>query len=177
MSVDRLAPVARLFGLLLGRELDSSTEEALGDPAIAAALTELGLTLPEDLDRDELAAEFFEEFISPESGTPLVQSIAEGGTYEGDSAAGVRSIAEAAGLEWNRESLRGAPVDHLGTELFLWSELVARDESAAQIFADRHLRWAPAVLRRSPAERFYGRCRHVCADFIDTLLAAAPSEG
>ena len=171
MNTADLVPVARLFGLLLGRELDATTEEALRDPAIAASLGELGLTLPEELDRDELAAEFFEEFISPQSGTPLVQSIAEGGSYEGDAAAGVRSIAEAAGLEWNRESLRGAPVDHLSTALFLWSELVPRDESVAREFAERHLSWAPAVLRRSASERFYGRCRHICADFVELLLA------
>lgn len=169
MQDDGLAAVARLLGLLLLRELDSKTLAELERPPVQNALREAGLELPEASELEDLAAEYFEYFVNPQKSKPLVQSICESGSYEGDAARGVREVATAAGLELEEAHLRGAPVDHLAVELFLWSELRVRDAEAAQEFARRHLLWAVPVLRHGERAGFYAAICKAAADFIAVL--------
>ena len=168
-ATKELAGVGRLLGLILLRELDRETLTALEDPPLAAGLEAMGIELPCESLLEELAAEYFQYFISPEKGTPLVQSLHQGGSYEGTAAVEVRKVAKAAGVELSEDHLRGAPIDHLAVELFLWSELVERDEAAAAEFAKRHLSWGLGPLNRGEREGFYRSVGGVTASFIEMI--------
>lgn len=182
MSSAELRATARLLARLLLREVDADLVASLGEPETRDALAALGLALPAASDDaagdalDQLAAEYFAHFVNPAGAPPPVQSLAEGGTYEGDAATGVRQVAEAAGVSFDAEEARGAPPDHLGCELLLWDELAGRDPAAAAEFARRHLAWAPSHLRgRAGAagpstDGFYDRLASVTADFVDEVL-------
>jgi TorA maturation chaperone TorD len=171
-DLDHLRVVARLFARLLLRELDAATLEHLRSPEVEAALGQLGIVLPESdsLTLDALAADYFEHFVNPRDRAPLIQSLHEGGSYEGDAARAVREIASAAGVEFDAEAARAVPPDHLGCELLLWDVLAARDPEAAAEFARRHLVWAVAPLRRNPeGSGFYSSLRAALAALLIEL--------
>ncbi|MHC4937140.1 MAG: molecular chaperone TorD family protein [Planctomycetota bacterium] len=168
MTDPALPPVARLLGWLLLRELDAATLASL--ETLRPELEAIGLSPPETDDLEELAAQYYAAFLDPAAGVPLVQSLHEGDGYEGEAARSVRAIAEAAGLELDTEQPRGAPQDHLGLELLLWSELAERDGAAAGEFARRHLSWAVAVLARRDGAGFYDRLGSITAAFIRDSL-------
>ena len=118
MSVASLASVAELFGELLLRELSEERLLALRSAQeLEPLLAEMDLQLPAPEDRDLLAADFFDLFVNPQSGFPLVQSLYEEGNYEGNAAKGVRQVAEAAGLDYDQLAALGATPDHLGSQL------------------------------------------------------------
>lgn len=171
-ELDRLRATARLFARLLLRELDASLLEHLRLPEVEAALGRLGIVLP-DSDRvtlDALAADYFDHFVNPREQAPLIQSLHEGGAYEGDAARAVREIAAAAGVEFDAGAARAVPPDHLGCELLLWDALAARDPEAATEFARRHLAWAVAPLcRNAEGTGFYSGLRAALAALLTEL--------
>ena len=73
-----------------------------------------------------------------------MQSLWRNGQYDGDPAAGVRRIAEAANLELT-ERARGAAPDHLGCVLLLWAELHEARPEFARLLVEHHLPWAELV--------------------------------
>lgn len=140
-----LAPAARLLGRLLVRELDVATVDELAQPAVAAALAELGIAVPPPADLDALAAAYFAHFVRPAAGLPPVQSLWLHGQYDGDAAQAVRAIAEAGSLEL-APGARGAPPDHLGCILLLWADIVEdRPDLAARLQRD-HFAWGERAL-------------------------------
>ncbi|HGY92129.1 MAG TPA: hypothetical protein ENK43_13245 [Planctomycetes bacterium] len=171
-DAERWKAVARLFAAFLLEEVTPARIRKLEDDGAATMLREMGLELPAPDDEgalEELAAEFFGAFVSPEGFPPPVQSLFSGGVYESAPAASMRAIADAAGLAHDSGAARGAPVDHLGCQLLLWSELIARDPAAAQAFAERHLVWARPLLARLPSDTFYGRLAEVVTEFIRSI--------
>ena len=164
--------VAELFGRLLLQEIDGRTIRWLEENGAREALRDLGLELPAPDDTsalEEVAAEHYRALIRPEDGPPPIQSLVEEGVYEGGAAAGMRAVAAAAGLDFDAAAAR-APVDHLGVQLLLWSELAGRDAAAAAEFARRHLAWAPPHLRRTEADGFHAHLKHRTADLIQEIL-------
>ena len=111
MSADsELGVVARLLGRLLLREVDAELAAELRRSPLAEALGEVGIR-PPDLDPaglDELAARYFDQLVNPKDAPPLIQSLCQQGSYEGDAAVAVRAVADAAGVEYAREAARGA---------------------------------------------------------------------
>ena len=164
-----LALVARLLGRLLLRELDVDTIVALRHPALAAALDEVGLPVPELAAVETLATEYFERFLHPAAGLPPVQSLWQEGRYDGDAAVAIRALAAAAALEL-APGARGAAPDHLGCILLLWADLVEpRPELARRVLRD-HLAWAVRAL--APVQRaggFYGAVAAATIEFVGTL--------
>ena len=81
---------------------------------------------------EQLAVEFHRTSLAPDrGGAPLVASLWTEGRYEGSQAARIRDLAAAASVEFHREVVRGAPIDHLGVILHLWA-------------ATAHRRWRPS---------------------------------
>lgn len=172
--MDAREPVARLLGRLLLRELDEAALAELGVPEVRDALRGVGIELPEAGELEELAAQYFALFVQPQDSAPPVQSLWAEGAYEGESARSVRALAEAAGLEFDREAARSAPVDHLGSILWLWAEArTARPEVAARL-EQQHFDWAAQPLARAAREGgFYGAVCAATADFMGSLRADA----
>ncbi len=168
MPQKALARVGRVLGLLLLRELDASTLTQL--QPFSMALKDIDLELPEVEQLDALAVEYFEYFINPQRGFPLVQSLYEQGSYESAATAGIRKISTSLGLELDSELARGAPPDHLGAELLLWAEIQEVDPVAAKEFSERHLGWALSILPKLEAQGFYGQLGEACREFIEILL-------
>lgn len=175
----KLAASARIFGILLQRELDGPTVTSLREAGIAPALESLGLHLPEAEDHEaleQLAAEYFEFFIAPDPGPPPVQSLVASGAYEGPSAAGIRNVAEQLGVLRDDDAARGAAPDHLGSELELWAEVSERAPAQSADFAKAFLLWSLPWLEsraRGPAS-FYGSLCAATRDLL-TLLAETGS--
>ena len=169
----RWRATAELFGRLLLIEVDGDMIRELERTGALAELRALGLSLPaadDDQAREELAADHYEALVRPTEEPPPIQSLVEEGVYEGRAAAGMRAVARAAGLDFDADAARGAPVDHLGVQLLLWSELAGRDAAAAAEFARRHLAWAPPHLRRTEADGFHAHLKHRTADLIQEIL-------
>jgi TorA maturation chaperone TorD len=145
-----LVPAARLLGRLLVRELDDATLVELTEPAIAAALADLGIHLPAASALPQLAADYFDLFVRPASGLPPVQSLWREGQYDGQAAIAVRAIAAAAGREL-AEGARGAPPDHLGCILLLWAELCDERPELAVRLAQDHMAWGERALQAAAA--------------------------
>lgn len=166
-----LAPVARLLGRLLVRELDLETVLELQQPELAEALGEIGVRRPDRGDLEALAIEYFERFLHPAAGSPPVQSLWQGGQYDGEPAVAVRAIAAAAACELG-PGARGAAEDHLGCILLLWAELVeARPELALRLQRD-HLAWAVRALAPvQAAGGFYGAVAAATVAFVGTLTS------
>jgi len=173
-----LAATARLFGRLLVREIDAPLLAELREPELARALAAVGLRLPPHSSEtgdaallDELAADYFESFVNPESAAPLVQSLHRGGTYEGPPAVGARRLADAAGVTLDREAARGAPADHLGCLLQLWARVAERSPSEAPEIARTYLAWAVLPLRERAENRrgFYAELAAAAADSIEQM--------
>jgi TorA maturation chaperone TorD len=175
----KLAASARIFGILLQRELDAATVNSLREAGIAPALEALGLELPDADDQealDRLAAEYFEFFVAPDPGPPPVQSLVESGTYEGESAAAIRNVAEQLGVLRDEEAARGAAPDHLGSELELWAEVSERAPEQSADFARAFLIWALPWLdarAQSPASFYASLCAAV-RDLLRLLAETAP---
>ncbi len=155
-----LRAVAELFGGLLLREPQAADLERLRAPGLSAPLQGLGLALPSPAEQDawleERGADYHRLFLSPE-GSPLVQSLWTQGRYEGDAAVRVRQLAAAAGVSYQRGAARGAPVDHLGSLLLLWSAALEDAPAVAATIARDHLEWSARALARVAAEDgFYG---------------------
>ncbi len=164
-----LAASARLLGFLLQCELSPGVVRTLA--GVREALAELGMMLPEPTDEaalEELAAAYFAAFVDPERGPPPVQSVVSGGGYEGPPAAAIRALATQLGLDRDTAAARGAPPDHLGSELELWAEIAERMPAQAPAFAAAHLAWARPWLRRAAGEGFYGR---LCAATLGLVEA------
>ena len=171
-EVEQLTAVADLFAALLLREVDRDLIESLEASGADVALRSFNVSLPAatEVDAlDALAAEYFEVFVKPLEGPPMIQSLAEGDAFEGPPADAMRAIAEACGVDFDPVAARGAPVDHLGAQLSLWASLRRRDAEAASAFADRHLRWATRHLERRRDASFYGQLSGTVADFIGLL--------
>ena len=155
-----LRAVAELLGTLLLRELEPPDLERLRRTDVARALADLDVLLPAPADEaswlEERAADFHDLFLRPDAG-PLVQSLWTQGRYEGDATVRVRQLAEHAGVAFRRSAARGAPVDHLGCVLLLWSETSVHAPDVADEIAEHHLRWAAPALERIEARAgFYG---------------------
>lgn len=177
---EALAGTARLLGELWLRELDRVRWEELSRPDLREALEEVGIELPADPSEatfGDLAAEYFEVVVQPKEGGPLVQSLWSGGTFEGEPAVALRKLAKDLDFGFDRGASRGAPVDHLGSILWLWSE-VALDAPAVAMHLERtHLAWAEAPLARlRGGTGFYAGLAGASADFLATLLALPERE-
>jgi TorA maturation chaperone TorD len=173
-EVLRLRETAGLLARLLLHEIDAGFLRGLKDQELTSELAGLGLELPDEQDPealDRLAAAYFEAFVNPAQFPPPVQSLVAEGTYEGEAARSMRAIAEAVGVTFDATAARGAPVDHLGSQLLLWSELLGRDQGAAAEFATRHLAWSIPYLRQRTGEGFYDRVSGIVADFIEVIVA------
>ncbi len=173
-ETQRLRETAVLFSRLLLHELDSRLILELERIGAKGLLAEMGLDLPLADDSNainELAVQYFEVFVNPSMVGPPIQSLAEEGKYLGQAAKGIEEIAKAAALSFDPDTVRGAPVDHLGSELFMWSELATRDSIAAQEFAHRHLTWAHAHLKPQQGSKFYSTLAKLVREFI-ALVAA-----
>ncbi len=172
----KLAAAARVLGFLLQRELDAQSLAVLRGPEIAGALAELGLQLPRADDQaalDSWAAEYFEIFVAPNPGPPPIQSLVQGGSYEGKPAAAMRELAAQLGLDRRSQAARGAPPDHLGAQLELWAEVAERAPDQGAAFARSSLAWSLPWLRRQATGRtgFYGRLCAVVADLVEVCRA------
>ena len=169
----RLAPAAQLFGELLLVELDAARLAQLSRPDVAEALRELGVQLPSADAIDEVAAEFAECFLQPESHPPPVQSLWADGGYEGDAAVAIRKLADAAGLEADLEVARHAPVDHVGMILLLWCRTREdRADVAERVVAD-HMAWiVPALTPVAEREGFYSGVARAVIDLVGQLTGS-----
>ncbi len=164
-----LAPAARLLGRLLVRELDADTVQELQQPALRGALAEAGVPVPELAAIEALATEYCERFLHPAAGLPPVQSLWQGGQYDGDPAVAVRAIAAAAAREL-APGARGAAPDHLGCILLLWADLIeTRPELARRLQRD-HFAWATRALAPvQAAGGFYGAVAAATVGFVGEL--------
>lgn len=171
-AIDHRAAAARLFGRLLLRELDAETLEELRREDVRAALAELGIDAPDDAELSALSQRFFELFLHPDGALPPVQSLWHNGQYDGDAAASVRRVAEAANLVIT-DGARGAPPDHLGCVLLLWAELREQPRpELASLLAQRHLAWAELALRHALADDgFYGAVCRATLSLVRDLRA------
>jgi len=168
-----LAPVARLLGRLLVRELDADTAAELRQPEVREALQAVGITPPGDDVLEALEARYFDLFLHPPRGLPPVQSLWLRGEYDADPAAAVRAIAAAAALEVGTGA-RGAAPDQIGCILCLWAELVGgRPELAARL-QQNHLAWAERALTDAcAAGGFYGAVARAAVALVKDLAAGA----
>lgn len=166
-----LASVARLLGRLLVRELDAATVDALRAREVADAVRAVGIDLPEAVDLDALAAEYFAVFLRPETSLPPVQSLWEEGEYEGRAANALRTLARQAGMEPGEDSGHQPP-DHLGRILSLWGECIDTQPEVAAELERTHLAWTRLALA-SPATStgFYGGVARATLDFLSELGA------
>ena len=175
-----LRALAELLGRLLTSEVDSRTLGALRAAPLAEPLGALGVVLPEPAEEDawleERAADFHDLFLRSARG-PLVQSLWTQGRFEGDATAQVRALADAAGLEFQREATRGAPPDHLGNLLLLWAATDGRAPDIARAVEERHLPWARTPLRQvTEAGGFYGCVASLVLGWLDELGAPSASK-
>lgn len=170
-DLEALWHAARCLGGLLLRELDAASLERLARPEVREALEALGLDVPVDsASIDELAADFHDALLRPAEGGPLVQSLWTQGTYEGDSAATLRKLAGAAGLELSNAAARGAAPDHLGCILLLWAETRTTRPDVAERLERDHLGWALAPLSRlGSGQGFYAGLARVVRRWIEQL--------
>ena len=150
----QLMGAARLFGDLLLAELTPESLRALQEPEALAALTALGVAVPEEVDPplelfDELAAEYHAALLAPTGGgAPPVASLWIEGRFEGQIVSRLRTLAESAALNFGSEAARGAPVDHLGVLLHLWAACVDRAPWVSNEIGAEHLAWCDAPLRQ-----------------------------
>jgi len=168
-STDHLTAAARLFGRLLLRELDEPTLAELRQDDVRSALAELDVAVPDDAELATLGQRYFELFLHPEGALPPVQSLWRDGQYDGDPAAGVRRIAEAANLAMT-DNARGAAPDHLGSVLLLWAELREPRPELATLLVQHHLAWAELALQHTLADDgFYGAVCRATLSFVREL--------
>ncbi|MFT7620130.1 MAG: TorA maturation chaperone TorD [Planctomycetota bacterium] len=173
-EISQLREMGRLLSHLYLREVTAGFIEELDAIGANETLRDLGISLPDGRDAqsiERLATEYFETLVAPKDLPPPIQSIVIGGTYEGDAARSMREIAKAVGVTFDPKVAGGAPVDHLGSQLALWSDLMAENHEVATEFAVRHLVWAKPLLRHQAGESFYGNLAQVTLKFIEVLEA------
>ena len=171
-STDHLTAAARMFGRLLIRELDAPTLAELRSADVRDALAALGVAVPDDAELPTLGQRFFELFLHPDGALPPVQSLWLSGQYDGDAAASVRRLAEAANLTLT-EGARGVAPDHLGCVLLLWAEVRDARPELAALLAERHLAWAELALQHTLADQgFYGAVCRATLSFVRALRAS-----
>ncbi len=164
--------MAQLFGRLLVADLDIATLQALREPALEQALMELGITLPEDAQLENVAADYFALILQPTSGLALVQSLFEEGQYEGEAAASMRAIARDSGYEPTASADR-SPSDHAGNILALWGACVIEDDEVARFIEERHLPWLrTALVDASGTQGFYGDVARAVLALLDAIEAS-----
>ena len=175
---EQLTWAARLLGRLLVRELDGATLDELSAPEVAPLVESIGIPLPAASELDELAHQWLAAFLHPQGGSPPVHSLYRDGGYQGDPAAAVRRIGEAAGLEI-APGARNAPVDHIGCILLLWSETALDRPELADILVQEHLDWATHALSPTAggaADSFYPCVARTTLAFIRQLLDRQESQ-
>ncbi len=168
----QLQAAARLLSHLLLYEIDSNLIAELEQSGANEVLKEMGIPLPALTDKeavDNLSVEYFERFVNPAVGAPPIQSLAEEGKYAGKASESMEKIAIAAGLTFASDRTRGAPMDHLGSQLAMWSELNERDPAAAKDFCRRHLVWATRTLEIGSPQGFYGQLSRTVCEFIKAI--------
>lgn len=155
---------AHLYGLLarLYRiEVDAELLNALREPELAAALTELGVNLEQVMAKgtntmllEGLAVEFARLFLVPSTARPPYESIQLGeGQLFGNATVSVQTFMEEAGLALPEG--RSYLPDHLSIELEIMQHLCLKeaegDPAAVSLqtrFLKEHLlQWAPAYLQ------------------------------
>lgn len=156
-----LIPTVRLFGRLFLREVDAPLLQTLQQPDIVAGMKDLGVEIPADPDTatllEQLSTEYCDSFLIGPHQIPLVQSIHEHSTYEARSSQALRELAAEADLELDDDLARNVPVDHLGSILLLWAELVEDGWTEGhQHITEHHLNWAvPPLQQLSQRDGFY----------------------
>ena len=171
-EAENLRASAELLSTLLLREVEPTLILELEESGARDQLQRMGLVIPEANDHaahEGLAAEYFESFVKPIEMAPLIQSLVEDGAFEGRAARSMREIATSAGLEFDPKAARGAPADHLGSQIAMWTAIDRRDPATAREFASRHLSWALPELERRRDDSFYGRLSGFVADFIRVI--------
>lgn len=165
-----LAPVVALLAQFLLHELDAST--LLGLEPLHVELHDLGITLPTDVELDAIAHQYFLAFVAPTASKPPVQSLWTEGRFDGESTMRVRALAAALGFEPG-PGARGAPADHLGCILLLWSAAVEHGEAeVARQLSNDHLAWSLPMCERLGAQGgFYGQVAVAVAALVQELLA------
>lgn len=167
-----MTAAARLFGRLLLRELDAPTLAELRQDDVSEALAALDVPVPDDAALPALAQRYFELFLHPDGALPPVQSLWHNGQYDGDPAAGVRRVADAANLALT-DNARGAAPDHLGCVLILWAELREPRPELADALRRHHFAWAELALQHTLADDgFYGAVCRATLSFVRQLRAS-----
>ena len=173
-GIENFAETAHLFGWLLVRELDTPLLVRLHRKPVSDAFAAIGIQVPHE-DLDHLHAEYYACFLAPQDSVPLVQSLWEGGSYDGPATARLRKLGEGLGLKLDSGVCRGAPVDHLGSILQLWSRLAANWPEHAADLARHHLSWAQAPLAKvAGRSSFYGQLALATGDLIDQIQQLSP---
>jgi TorA maturation chaperone TorD len=165
-----LRALADLCGRLLLREANAADLELLRRPDVEAAFSALGVDVPHgatEIVLERLAGEYFQAFARPEAGAPPVASHWRERQAGGDSAAAARRAAMAAGLEFDRAVVRGAPVDHLGHLMVLWARADESAPEVAELLRREHLAWGIDALQ--------GRAFDADASFYSDLARATIS--
>jgi len=122
---------------------------------------------------DELAADFHAALLAPTGGgAPPVASLWLEGRYEGERVARLRQASAAAGLDFDHEAARGAPIDHLGALLHLWASASERAPWLADELAAEHLDWTDRPLGQIEAQGgLYGELATALRAFVPELRA------
>jgi TorA maturation chaperone TorD len=175
-SLDSLRSTAKLFGWLLLRELDEPLLAHLREPTTREGLRSVGIEVPdESCSLEALHGEYYDCFLAAEGSTPIVQSLWEGGSYDGPARSRLQKLADASALEIDRDAVRGAPVDHLGCILQLWAQLIEEWPDRAALLARDHLEWARPPLRTiSERNSFYGELAAAVVDLLERIKELEP---
>jgi TorA maturation chaperone TorD len=145
------------------REIDLATLESLNEPAMLAAFTELGASIPNKIDEEtveELAVDYCQLLIGPKNHIPPVQSIWSQQRFQGNAAASMIRYFE---LLPDYNPPIGSPdgvaanngmLDHFGVQIdFLGSLLISdqvedvTNQLVQQFFSD-HIKWSLPVIRK-----------------------------
>lgn len=167
--------IADLFGRILIREMDQTLLETLQQPEFCTAFAEIGIEFPHTHSIDQLleslSTDYCAHFLVGSEPIPLVQSVWEGGAYDSESVQALRALADEAGLKFEKEHARSAPIDHLGSILMLWSKVAEDWPDAQEYLKKRHLEWAKAPLRQlAQREGFYPQVASATYDLIEQIL-------
>ena len=177
MTESELRASAQLFSRLLLEEPGAELLQDLNRPAVREALAAVGIEVPAPSESEMLAADFCAHFLYPEGGAPPIQSLWTEGEYEGAPARVVRELATHAGFEFDREVARGAAPDHLGSILWLWSEVVETAPEVARRIEEQHLGWCERALAHvARSDGFYGQVARATTAFVESLVTGNGAE-
>ena len=184
-----IAMVYRLLGRFFSSELDEATWSLLLEPPTFEVLRELGIQPPERLagssveeQLEDLAIDFCQLFVGPKDHLIPVHSVWSEGRYDASAAQSLSQFLAAIGVRDPRQD-SAMPVDHLGNQLTLMSQLLERQaegingednetpwDQIAQQFSERFLRWPGPLLKQmeSKAEsEFYQSLAGVTYRFLE----------